>query len=47
MSGQFNEDEWFDIARKLKPELTREEFSKDWAEFVKLKEERERKAEVQ
>lgn len=30
-------DEWFEIARRLKPGLMREEFDADWAEFQDLK----------
>ncbi len=40
MEGEFNRDEWFDIARQLKPELTREEFDLDWQEFQKAKQAR-------
>lgn len=39
----FDEDEWFDLARTFKPELTREEFSEMWKEFVRLKEDHQRR----
>ncbi len=35
------------MARIFNPHLTREEFAEQWEEFMKLKEERQRKAEVQ
>jgi hypothetical protein len=35
--NEFDADEWFDVARSLRPELTREEFDKAWAGFVELK----------
>jgi hypothetical protein len=37
---EFNADEWFDVAKKFKPRLSREEFDRDWAEFQREKAER-------
>ena len=37
MEGEFDKDEWFDVARKFKPELTREEFEAEWEEFQRQK----------
>lgn len=34
---EYDADEWFDLVRAFKPELTREEFDKTWAEFQELK----------
>ena len=32
-----NRDEFFDVYREFKPEATREEFEREWAEFQRLK----------
>ncbi len=31
--NEFDRDEWWDVARKLKPGLTREQYDKDWDDF--------------
>ncbi len=46
MAQLLDQDEWFDIARTFKPELTREEFNEQWAEFLRLKEEYRKKAAI-
>lgn len=33
--------EWFDVARKLKPGLTEEEYERLWADFQRAKREKE------
>lgn len=30
-------DHWWDVAREINPQLDREQFDKDWAEFTELK----------
>lgn len=35
--GEYDEKEWRDIAKRLKPEWTDEQFTEAWAEFIKLK----------
>lgn len=37
---EFDFDEWFDVGRKLKPQLTHAEFQKMWDEFHAEKEAR-------
>lgn len=44
--NEFDADEWFDAAKRLKPEMTRAEFDEDWAEFQRLKAEHQRKAQL-
>jgi len=34
---ELDADEWFAVARKANPELTREEFDEQWAAFQSLK----------
>jgi len=34
---EFDADEWFEVCRRLRPEVTREEFDQMWAEFAALK----------
>ncbi len=34
---QFDKDEWFDVCRELKPQMTREEFEIKWETFQQLK----------
>lgn len=38
---EYDADEWFDVARMFNPELRREEFDVMWAEFERLKLEKE------
>lgn len=33
---ELNKDEWRDVARRLKPEWTEEQFEEAWQEFVEL-----------
>lgn len=35
--NEFDADEWFDVARAFRPELSREEFDVMWDEFVEIK----------
>jgi len=37
---EFDKDEFRDIARKIDPKITDEEFERAWAEFVELKRKR-------
>lgn len=39
---EFDKVEWFDVARKFRPELTWEEFEAMWRDFVEMKQEHER-----
>lgn len=41
---EFDADEWFDVAKKFQPHITREEFGRDWARFLRDKAEHQRKA---
>jgi hypothetical protein len=34
---EYDADEWYDLARTFKPDLSREEFDVKWAEFETLK----------
>lgn len=34
---EFTADEWFDVMRACKPDITREEFDRHWAEFAEMK----------
>lgn len=34
---EFDKEEWWDVARKVRPDLTREEYERQWAEFVAKK----------
>lgn len=31
---EFDKEEWWDVARKVRPTLTRAEYERQWAEFV-------------
>lgn len=44
---EFTKDEWFSVARVLKPGLSREEYEKMWADFVKEKAAHEKKKSLQ
>jgi hypothetical protein len=35
--AEYDADEWWDFYRIFKPDATREEFDRDWAEFQRLK----------
>jgi hypothetical protein len=41
MSGtrldEYDKEEWWDVARRLNADITREEYEQQWAEFVALK----------
>jgi hypothetical protein len=34
---EFDKEEWWDVMRRAKPDIAREEFDRVWAEFVALK----------
>ena len=34
---EFDQLEWWDVARKIDPEMTWERFERDWDEFVRMK----------
>lgn len=36
--NEYDSIEWFDMVRRLRPDLTQEEFDRMWAEFCLLKE---------
>lgn len=36
--GEYDREEWWDICRKLCPDMTREEYDVVWEEFIALKE---------
>lgn len=40
--NEFDKAEWFDVARKLKPDLTPEEYDLMWDDFQRAKAEHER-----
>jgi hypothetical protein len=44
---EFNRDEWYDVARILRPDWTEEDFDREWKEFQAAKAEHERKARLQ
>jgi len=35
--SDLDKEEMWDVARKINPKITREQFEADWAEFVRLK----------
>lgn len=35
--NEFDKDEWLDIARVLRPDITEDEFEDMWAEFCEMK----------
>jgi hypothetical protein len=41
--NEMDDNEWWDVARKLNPNLTREEFDQQWRDFQREKAARERK----
>jgi hypothetical protein len=41
--NELDKDEMWDVARVLKPGVTREEFEEMWAEFCEMKDEHERR----
>lgn len=45
--NEFDKTEWFDMMRKLRPDVTREEFDKVWSEFQTDKAEHYRKQGLQ
>jgi hypothetical protein len=34
---EFDKEEWWDVARRVRPDLTREEYEAMWTEFAELK----------
>lgn len=34
---ELDENEWWDVCRKLRPEIEREEFEREWREFQQIK----------
>lgn len=40
--NEFDINEWYDVYRHFKPDTTRAEFEKVWAEFVEFKEQHQR-----
>ena len=44
---EFDADEWFDVACKLNPTISREEFDETWQRFQREKAEHQRKAKLQ
>lgn len=43
---EFNKEEWWDVCRKVRPDITREEYEAMWEENTQHKEERERRAKL-
>lgn len=43
----FTKDEWYDVAREINPETTREEFDRQWDASIKARDERNAKMRVQ
>lgn len=37
---ELDRDEWWDVCRLVRPDITREEFENDWREFAELKQRR-------
>lgn len=35
---EFDQDEWWDVCREVRPDITREEFDRMWEDFVAEKE---------
>jgi hypothetical protein len=35
--NEFDREEWWDVCRTVKPDMTREQFEADWEEFQELK----------
>jgi len=35
--NEFSKDEWWDVARILSPDLSREEYDEMWADFCEVK----------
>lgn len=35
--NEYDKDEWHDIVRTIKPDLSQEEFDEMWEEFVQMK----------
>ena len=35
--NEFDKEEWWEIAREVRPAYTREEFERDWVEFLEMK----------
>jgi hypothetical protein len=44
---EFDREEWWDVARKLRPDWTREQFDAEWDDFQRSKAERQRSMELQ
>ena len=37
MLDDFDREEWWDVCRRVRPDLTRDEYDKMWEEFVAMK----------
>jgi hypothetical protein len=37
---EFDKDEWWDVARMARPELTREQYDEMWDDFLEMKKKR-------
>lgn len=44
--NEFNRDEWWDVCRRVRPDMTREQFDADWDERQKITREHLHKAEL-
>jgi hypothetical protein len=38
---EYDHVEWWDICRRLRPDVTEEEFAEMWAEYLEIKRQRE------
>ena len=43
----YDKEEWWDVARRVNPNITREEYDRQWDEFVQMKLERQRQERLQ
>ena len=34
---EYDQSEWWDVARRLRPDITRKQFEQDWTEFLHMK----------
>lgn len=44
---EFDKAEWFDVARRLVPDITEEQYEQMWQECLAMKEERQRLEKLQ
>lgn len=44
---ELDKEEWWDVCRRMRPDMTREQYDADWKEFIAMKAEHQRQRSLQ